>query len=124
MTETGTLDTIIDKHYTGWNTNTAQAAATSGAVTCSPTAAGAVMSCAFSCGVTISFNATSNGVGTTVNFPSGNVFASSAPYPLTCTARSITLPPSCCTGGIICGYRQVCGNVTRAGAPASMLPPS
>jgi len=78
-----------------------------GGVTCAATAAAAVMSCAVgaTCGTSISINGTASGIGATVNFPAGNIFAVSTQYPISCAAKSLpapapppTPPPPICTG--------------------------
>lgn len=82
--ETGTLNTLLDKHYLGIQWSGGTATSNGPSVSCGTTIAFSTLSCTFSCTVSISFSATASGVGTTVTFPSKSLVAASNQATITC----------------------------------------
>jgi len=60
-------------HETTINTSDGYANSNGGAASCATTVAASALACTLDCGISISFNATASGVGTTVNFSATNL---------------------------------------------------
>jgi hypothetical protein len=80
MTDAGTLSGILNNHVTAVVDFSGTAASNAGSTfSCQGTTAGSVVNClSSSCSVGLSINASSNGVGATVTFPTATVFNDSA----------------------------------------------
>ncbi len=87
-TETGTLTNPLYTHDLAINWSLGGANGNGPQIQCGGTVAATGVACLVSCSVAITFNATGNGVGTTVNFPSGNIWAASRSQTTTCAAKS------------------------------------
>lgn len=101
--ERGALNNPYYTHYLDEadNEGYAQAPAGGSTISCQVTVAATVRSCLLSCAVSISFNASQNGVGASVNFPSDNIFARSSQLVTTCPPQQ--LPPQQGGGGCSSG---------------------
>lgn len=72
---------------------TGQAFAVSGSATCQGTSAGAVMGCILpGCAVSLSINASANGVGATISFPPGSLWNDQNQGQITCNAIAQPTP--------------------------------
>ena len=93
--ETGKTAGILPNFHVGDTvTNHGQAFSNGGQASCESHPAGSIVSCITSgCSVGISINATKDGIGTTVTFPTVNVYSNKNDARIDCLAKSSTSAP-------------------------------